>query len=64
MGIPFDVLNEMPIRDRKYYIMRHNMETSEDNARKNGTNNSLNDGESINTYAGLEQSNILNAQKR
>lgn len=64
MGIPFDVLNEMPIRDRKYYIMRHNMETSEDNARKNGTNNSLNDGESINTYASLEQSNILNAQKR
>lgn len=26
IGIPFDILDRMPIRDRKYYISRHNAE--------------------------------------
>ena len=24
IGIPFDILNKMPIRDRKFYIAKHN----------------------------------------
>jgi hypothetical protein len=30
MHIPFDVLERMPVRDRKYYIMRHNKEVEEE----------------------------------
>ena len=26
IGIPFETLEKMPIRDRKYYILRHNSE--------------------------------------
>lgn len=29
--IPFDVLERMPIRDRKYYIYRHNKAVEEEN---------------------------------
>lgn len=31
MGIPFDVLNAMPTRDRKYYINQHNKKVAEEN---------------------------------
>ena len=24
IGIPFDILNKMPVRDRKFYIAKHN----------------------------------------
>jgi len=63
IGIPFDVLNEMPIRDRKYYITRHNTKIEEENAMRNG-NGTTNAGENINTYASLEQQNIINSRKR
>ena len=63
MGIPFNVLNEMPVRDRKFYIMRHNMKVEEENAMRNG-NNSTNMGDALNSFASLEQQNILNAKKR
>lgn len=32
IGIPFDVLNTMAIRDRKYYINQHNKKVAEENA--------------------------------
>lgn len=65
IGIPFDVLNKMPTRDRKFYILRHNKVTEEDNNRimRRDSGNQV-DGESINTYANLEQQNMLNAKKR
>lgn len=63
IGIPFDVLNEMPVRDRKYYIMRHNSKLEEENATRNNEG-STNAGESINEYARLEQQNMINAAKR
>ena len=34
IGIPFDQLNKMPTRDRKYYIMKHNNEMEKQNNRK------------------------------
>lgn len=63
--IPFDVLEKMPIRDRKFYIQRHNaaMEAEQamyDRAKKG---KSLN-GEVINDFAVLEQQNINNAKNR
>lgn len=65
VGIPFDVLNKMPTRDRKFYIMRHNKLTEEENNRiMRKDNGNQVDGESINTYANLEQQNMLNAKKR
>lgn len=31
IGISFDVLEHMPIRDRKYYINQHNKKVAEEN---------------------------------
>lgn len=63
MGIPFDVLDRMPTRDRKYYIARHNMLTEEENNKTMGKKG-LDNSEAINDYAFLEQQNIANAKKR
>lgn len=61
IGIPFEVLDKMPVRDRKYYIAKHNGIADEENrqARKNEIN-----GEAINTYAELAQQNEINSKKR
>lgn len=55
----------MPTRDRKFYILRHNKVTEEENNRimRRDSGNQV-DGENINTYANLEQQNMLNAKKR
>ena len=65
MKIPFNELYNMPIRDRKYYIMRHNQTVEEENAeyqrRNNGNSNTTN---VIEGYTKKEQENIRNTQKR
>lgn len=60
IGIPFDVLDRMPVRDRKFYIAKHNGITEEENS-KNRNENTIN-GELINTYANLHQLNEKNRQ--
>ena len=58
IGIPFDILDKMPVRDRKYYIMRHNLRMQEEQERYEHLqhkNSSLVEGEAINTFAKLEQ---------
>jgi hypothetical protein len=65
VGIPFDVLDRMPTRDRKYYIMRHNRSVEEENARMKhemGEHSNTNDVD-IDAYTKLEQSNIKNLNR-
>lgn len=35
VGIPLDILDKMPTRDRKFYIMKHNRQVEEENAKIN-----------------------------
>jgi hypothetical protein len=55
IGIPLDILQKMPVRDRKFYIMTHNMKMQAENA--NSNENTYTDGETINKFAKQEQSN-------
>lgn len=64
IGIPFNILDKMPIRDRKFYIARHNTETEEANKKYTEHGKNMVDGDSINSFAQMEQQNIMNAQKR
>lgn len=61
IGIPFDILDKMPTRDRKFYIAKHNGIVEEENAREKG--NSIN-GEALDAYTDLAQSNETNARNR
>lgn len=61
VGIPLDILDKMPTRDRKFYIAKHNGVINEE---KNKNRGNVIDGELINTYANLYQENEKNAQKR
>ena len=58
IGIPFDILDRMPVRDRKYYIAKHNGEVERENKESDG-GPEISD-ESINTYANLAQLNKSN----
>ena len=55
IGISFEVLNKMPVRDRKYYILKHNEEVKRQNEElkhnKSGTKSSYD----INQYAEMSQ---------
>ena len=62
IGIPFDILNKMPIRDRKFYISKHNG-LIEDEKKKN-TNNSRIDGEMINKFTDYSQLSDINSKNR
>ena len=57
--IPFETLYRMPVRERKFYIQKHNESAKEENARMkgNGTNRTEAD---INGYASTVQSNLKN----
>lgn len=61
IGIPFQVLEKMPIRDRKFYIAKHNGIVEKENEKENG---STIDGEMINKYTDMSQLNDINAKKR
>jgi hypothetical protein len=51
MKIPFDVLDRMPIRDRKYYIKRYNQYMEE---RENAANNTSSTSD-ISMYTNMSQ---------
>ena len=51
LKIPFDVLESMPIRDRKYYIHRYNKYMEEREAAMNNTSSSSD----INMYTNMSQ---------
>lgn len=51
----------MPTRDRKFYIAKHNGIVEEENAREKGNN--IN-GEALDAYTDLAQSNETNARNR
>ena len=60
VGIPLDVLDKMPVRDRKFYIAKHNQYVEAENQTRNG-GTSIN-GEAIEGYTNLEQSQIRNRE--
>jgi hypothetical protein len=61
IGIPFSVLEKMPVRDRKFYIAKHNCIIEKENQAEKG--NTI-DGEMINKYTDMSQLNDINAKKR
>lgn len=62
IGIPFDILNKMPIRDRKFYIAKHNGIVEEE--KKKNTNDSKIDGEMINKFTDYSQLSDINGRNR
>jgi len=62
VGIPFDVLDRMPIRDRRYYIIKHNeyieRENEKYNELRNG-GNSKSTSSNINQFAAQSQQAAL-----
>ena len=60
IGIPIDTVMNMPIQDRKFYIMKHNAEEEELKQEiEGGGDNHTIDGEALNTYAKLAQNDPL-----
>lgn len=65
IGIPFDTLQKMPTKDRKFYILKHNEYTEREKERYDGNNNSSNiSGEMINAFTDVDQQASQNAKKR
>lgn len=62
IGIPFDILNKMPIRDRKYYIAKHNGIV--ENEKNNKQNNNTVSGEMINKFTDMSQKSEINSRNR
>ena len=50
IGIPFNVLERMPIRDRKFYIAQHNNAVEAENRSHSGSHV---DGEMINKFTDM-----------
>ena len=57
IGIPFDQLNKMPTRDRKYYIMKHNNEMEKQNGSDSSKSHTT---DAIETFTELHQNNMKN----
>jgi hypothetical protein len=62
VGMSWDMIMKLPIQDRRNLIYKHNIEQEENN-KENGNNQSggstrYYEGESINTFARMEQSNM------
>ena len=62
IGIPFDILNKMPIRDRKFYIAKHNGIVEDEKRKEQG--DTRNDGEMINKFTDYSQLNDINSRNR
>lgn len=50
----------MPVRERKFYIEKHNAASKEENAKMEGKSNGNHTEANINAYANVEQSNLKN----
>ena len=65
IGLPMDTIMNMPIQDRKYYIMKHNADEEElrrDIEGDGGDSHTI-EGESLNTYAKITQEDPLMRRK-
>lgn len=61
VGMSWDMIMKLPIQDRRALIHKHNMEQDAINNEIEGKNNSnvrTYEGESINTFARMEQNDI------
>lgn len=60
VGMPWEMIMKLPIQDRRAMIHKHNMEQDAVNKEYNNTNGNTRtyEGESINTFAQMEQSNL------
>jgi len=63
--IPLEALERMPVRDRKYYILKHNEATDAErqeyeNARNGGSTRT----EAIDAFTDIDQQNLKNATSR
>lgn len=55
IGISFEVLNKMPVRDRKYYIMKHNEEVKRQNEEYNRMSKGTKTTYDINQFTDMSQ---------
>lgn len=62
IGIPFDILNKMPIRDRKFYIAKHNGIVEDEKKKQNG--DSKIDGLMIDKFTDYSQLTDVNSRNR
>ena len=61
VGMSWDMIMKLPIQDRRTLIHKHNLEQEQINEEIDGkgrNNNRYYEGESINTFAKMEQSNM------
>ena len=61
IGIPMETIMNMPIQDRKYYIMKHNTDEEELKQEIEGGGGETHtiEGEALNTYAKITQNDPL-----
>lgn len=65
IGIPIESVYNMPVQDRRFYIMKHNEEQEKRKAEMDGTNgNSIRENGDLNAYARNEQTNSDNFKRR
>ena len=60
VGMSWDMIMKLPIQDRRTLIYKHNIEQEElekDQNTSDGLSNRYYEGDSINTFARIEQSN-------
>ena len=62
VGMSWDMIMKLPIQDRRTLIHKHNLEQEQLNSEyeksENGGNSRYYEGESINTFARMDQSNM------
>lgn len=66
VGIPFETLEKMPIRDRKIYIIKHNLATEKEKQELDRMSNGggdVIDGSMIDSYTDVEQQKYKNSQR-
>lgn len=61
IGIPFNILEKMPVRDRKFYIAKHNGIVEQENEEAKGKSI---EGEMVNKFTDMSQQNDRNAKMR
>jgi hypothetical protein len=63
--IPFDELLKMPVRDRKFYILKHNEAVdAEKEEYENRQKGGVAKTEAIDAFTDVDQSNLKNREKR
>ena len=64
MKIPLETVMKLPVQDRRYFIRKHNEEQEQmrSSYERSGVN-TVSNGEAINEYARIEQSNIKNRNR-